>query len=267
MIHAGEAVAYEEQGVATDMTATEGKEERPASEKRQGDIGVFDLTLAKAHWLGPKVKALAQLLQDWENGWEKVEKVGRTHAVEHAIETGQAHSIAMPLRRITWIENDQIRKEVSEVEEQGVVVDSSFPWASPPVFVRKQDGTMRFCIDYQKLNAAAVPDQYPLPRNDDVLDAQDTGSFFSVIDLKAGYWQIPMKKQDAEKTTFRTADGLFHFTVMPFGLGNAPATFQRMMDVLFSGLKWKGLLVSIILSENNQCRLSAPKAECQGDCG
>ena len=76
-----------------------------------------------------------------------------------------------------------------------------------------------------------------------MLDALDEGRFFSVIDLKSGYWQIPMRPEDAEKTAFRTADGLFQFTVMPFGLRNAPATFQRLMDVVFSGLKWKGLLV------------------------
>ena len=82
-----------------------------------------------------------------------------------------------------------------------------------------------------------IADKYPLPRIDDVLDALNKGSFFSVIDLKAGYWQIPMRPRDAEKTAFRTTDGLFHFTVMPFGLKNAPATFQRMMDLVFSGMK------------------------------
>ena len=105
------------------------------------------------------------------------------------------------------------------------------------MLIRKKDGSVRFCIDYRKLNDVTVPDQYPLPRIDDVLDALDQGRYFTVIDLKAGYWQIPMHKGDAEKTAFRTADGLFHFTVMPFGLRNAPATFQRLMDVVFSGLK------------------------------
>ena len=109
--------------------------------------------------------------------------------------------------------------------------------------VKKKDGTVRFCIDYRRLNDVTVPDQYPLPRIDDVLDALEHGRYFSVIDLKAGYWQIPMRGEDAAKTAFRTADGLFEFTVMPFGLRNAPATFQRLMDVVFSGLKWQGLLV------------------------
>ena len=169
--------------------------------------------------------------------------VGRTTRGEHAIDTGTARPIATPLRQVAWVERDLIRDEVNKMKSQKIVIDSSSPWASPPVLVWKKDGTVRFCIDYRRLNEMTTPDQYPLPRIDDVLDALETGAYFSVIDLKSGYWQIPIKAEDGEKTAFRTADGLFQFTVMPFGLRNAPATFQRLMDVLLSGLKWNGLLV------------------------
>ena len=147
------------------------------------------------------------------------------------------------MRRIAWAERDLISAEVEKMRKQRVVVESESPWSSPPVLVKKKDGTVRFCIDYRRLNEVTTPDQYPLPRIDDVLDALEHGRYFTVIDLKSGYWQIPMRKEDAAKTAFRTADGLFEFTVMPFGLRNAPATFQRLMDVVFSSLKWQGLLV------------------------
>ena len=233
-IPAGRPIAYKEQGVIV------GGDERtaPASQEqqaiRQTDINLFSLALARTHWPAPQVKRLTQILRKWEVVWQDPLTVGRTDKGEHAIDTGDAKPIAMPLRRLAWVERDQIRMEVDEMKAQGVVTDSNSPWASPPVLVRKKDGTMRFCIDYQTLNATTVPDQYLLPRSDDVLDALETCAFFSVIDLKLGYWQIPMKPQDAEKTAFRTAEGLFHFTVMPFGLRNAPATFQRMMGRAFS---------------------------------
>ena len=221
---------------------------------------VFDLALAESLWPHCDFQELKKLLRKWESLWSKPELVGRTDRTTHRINTGDALPIAQPLRRIAWAERDVIRKEVGDMMEQKIVVESESPWASPPVLVRKRDGTVQFCIDYRKLNEVTVADQYPLPRIDDVLDALSKGRYFAVIDLKAGYWQIPLEASDAQKTAFRTIDGLFQFNVMPFGLRNAPATFQRLMDVVFSGLKWKGLLVYmddiVIYSETPKEHLS-----------
>ena len=204
---------------------------------------VFDFAQAQANWPALDVYRLECLLTRWRQVWDEPEIVGRTHRWEHRVDTGSAQPIALPMRRVAWVERDTIRAEVDKMRAQNVVVESDSPWSSPPVLVQKKDGTIRFCIDYRRLNDVTIPDQYPLPRIDDVLDALEHGRYFSVIDLKAGYWQIPMRREDAAKTAFRTTDGLFQFTVMPFGLRNAPATFQRLMDVVFSGLKWQGLLV------------------------
>lgn len=110
------------------------------------------------------------------------------------------------------------------------------------MLVKKKDGSIRFCVDYRRLNKITRKDVYPLPRIDDALDSLQGAELFSSLDLRSGYWQVPMKEADRPKTAFVTPDGLYEFTVMPFGLCNAPATFERMMDTILRGLKWKTCL-------------------------
>ena len=103
--------------------------------------------------------------------------------------------------------------------------------------VKKKDGTLRFCIDFRKLNDVTVKDTRPLPRIDDTLEALKGAKIFSTLDLKSGYWQVPIKEDHKSKTAFRTSSGqLYEFNQLPFGLCNAPATFSRLMDNVLSGL-------------------------------
>ena len=117
--------------------------------------------------------------------------------------------------------------QVQQMLSRNVIRPSNSPWASPVVMVRKKDGSLLFCVDFRQLNAATVKDAHPLPRIDDLLDALHGAKWFSTLDLKSGYWQVPIAEQDKEKTAFRTSSGqLFEFNLVPFGLCNAPATFS-----------------------------------------
>ena len=120
--------------------------------------------------------------------------------------------------------------------DRGVIEPCQSSWASPVVLVTKKDGSTRFCMDYRKVNEVTRKDAYPLPRIDDTLNVLRGSQYFSTLDLYSGYWQVKMDSKDIDKTAFVTRQGLFRFTVMPFGLCNAPATFEQLMELVLSGL-------------------------------
>ena len=131
------------------------------------------------------------------------------------------------------------QQQVKEMLRDGVIRSSSSPWASPVVMVKKKDGSMRFCVDFRQMNDATIKDAHPLPRIDDTLESLYGAQYFTTLDLKSGYWQVPIKEEDKEKTAFRTSSGqLYEFNQLPFGLCNAPATFSRLMDRTLAGLAW-----------------------------
>ena len=126
---------------------------------------------------------------------------------------------------------------------RGLIELSSSPWSSPIVLAKTKDGEWRFCVDYRRLNAITTKDIYPLPRIESTLARLHGADLFTIMDLERGYWQIPLKESDREKTAFTTADGLYQFLVMPFGVCSKPGTFQRMMDLILTGLRWSECLV------------------------
>ena len=169
--------------------------------------------------------------------------LGRTNKVRHHIDTGTAQPIRQTVRRISPHRREEVKALLEQMLAKGVVEPSSSPWAAPVVLVRKKDGSMRFCIDYRKLNEVTRKDAYPLPRIDVTLDALHGSCWFTTLDLLSGYWQVEVEEADRAKTAFCTPEGLYQFRVMPFGLCNAPACFQRLMDLVLSGLQWSQCLV------------------------
>ena len=167
-----------------------------------------------------------------------------TH-VEHVIDTGDTRPIKQRSYRTSQKEDQYLKQEVEEMIDNGIIRPSASPWSSPVVLVGKKDGSLRFCIDYRKLNEATKKDSYPIPRIQDTLDTLNGSKFFSSLDFAAGYWQIRVNEPDIPKTAFVTKSGLYEFIRMPFGLCNAPSTFQRAMDVLLAGLNWKTALIYI----------------------
>ncbi len=171
------------------------------------------------------------------------EDMGQTNLVTHSLDTGENRPICLPARRLPITKQDVEQAEVQKMLDKGIIEPCQSSWASPVVLVTKKNGSTRFCVDYRKVNEVTRKDAYPLPRIDDTLDALRGSQYFSTLDLYSGYWQVKMDPADIDKTAFSTRQGLFRFTVMPFGLCNAPATYERLMELVLSGLNWKICLI------------------------
>ena len=187
---------------------------------------------------------LVSLLNKYQSLWSTQEMpLQQTDAAEHTIETGTAKPIAQHPRPTGPNQKKEIEKQIQEMLQDEVIRESRSPWSSPIVLVKKKDGSVRFCVDYRKLNEVTTRDHYPLPRTEDILDTLGRSKFFTTLDLRSGYWQVPVKEEDKKKTAFVSYAGLYEYNVMPFGLTNAPATFQRLMDAVLAGLRWQTCLV------------------------
>ena len=156
--------------------------------------------------------------------------------IMHKIDTGDSPPVRELMRRTPRQFQGEEEKTLKSMLEHGVIRESNSEWASAPVLVRKRDGSVRYCIDYRKLNNVTRKDAFPLPRIQECLDSLSGNIFFSSLDLQSGYWQLLVDPADIHKTAFITKHGLFEHVRMPFGLTNSPATFNRAMQLVLRGL-------------------------------
>ncbi|GFV82332.1 retrovirus-related Pol polyprotein from transposon 17.6 [Trichonephila clavipes] len=185
-----------------------------------------------------------RLFQEFEDVFSRNSSdIGHTTVTQHRIDTADHPPIKQHPRRLPFAKQEEVGTLLREMQENDIIEPSSSPWASPIVLVRKKDGSTRFCVDYRKLNDVTKKDSYPLPRIDDTLDTLSGHKWFSTLDLKSGYWQVEIHPEDREKTAFTSGQGLWQFKVMPFGLCNAPATFERLMETVLKGLTFEACLI------------------------
>ncbi|BHF62235.1 hypothetical protein SprV_0200521600 [Sparganum proliferum] len=178
-------------------------------------------------------KAVVRLLDEFAVQFDVNNRsLGHTKVLQHCIDTGDARPIRQAPRRIPINYQKDLEKMIQDMLNRSIIRPSSSPWASPIVLVKKKDGTLRLCVDYRRLNSVTKRDSFPPPRIDDTIDALSGAAWFSTLDLASGYWQVEVHPADRAKTAFVVPSGLYEFNMMPFGLANAPATFQRLMTTV-----------------------------------
>jgi hypothetical protein len=207
------------------------------------DPGIPDLPWHLCELTGEERARMADVLRKHEGifSYEARPILGRIKATEFSIDTGDAKPVKARDRRVVNQRKlDDMRKEIDKMLEMGVIEPIyNSEWSSAVVMVMKSDGTWRFCVDYRPVNELTKPDLYPTPRMEDLINTMAKAKYKSSIDLNCGFWQIPVRPEDMEKTTFICPFGTFAHKRMPFGARNTPATFQRAMDSILDGLQWK----------------------------
>ena len=178
-----------------------------------------------------QTQEMRQLLADNQDMFSNTP--GATTTTVITIDTGDARPICSPPYRLAHAQTPMVKKEMDQMLRAGIITTSKSPWASPLLMVAKKDGTLRPVIDYRKLNKITKPDPFPMPRIEDLIDDLASATYITTLDLTKGYWQVPVEETSRDKTAFVTPFGKYEFTVMPFGLMGAPATFQRMMNDIF----------------------------------
>ncbi len=196
----------------------------------EASLKVPSLTLAPGgdHLSPSQLTDVARLQREFADVFSP--RPGRTNLIQHHIETEPGVVVRSRPYRLPEHKKKVVQSELEAMLEMGVIEESRSDWASPIVLVPKTDGSVRFCVDYRKVNAVSKFDAYPMPRVDELLDRLGTARFYSTLDLTKGYWQIPLSPLSKEKSAFTTPFGLHQFVTLPFGLFGAPATFQRLMD-------------------------------------
>ena len=197
--------------------------------------------------LDPRERSnIIDFLKDYQDIFSRHEyDLGRTDLLTHHIDTGDAKPFRQPLRRHPQKYLEVIDEATDKMLGGDIIEPACSPWASNVVVVSKQDKTPRITLDYRQLNTVSRKDSYPLPNTAECLDAFRGAAYFSALDLRSSFYQVPLADEDRDKTAFITRRGQFRFKCLPMGLCNSPGTFQRLMDLVLRGLTWSSVLVYI----------------------
>ena len=186
-----------------------------------------------------------KLSAKWESVFSKnVFDIGHTKLVEHHIKLSDDQPFKEPHHEIPHGLIEEIREHLQEMMDAGAIRDSEGPYSSNVVIVQKKDGSIRFCVDFRKLNNHTINDAYAITRIEDSLHLLAGIKYFSKLDFRSGYWQIEVAEEDKCKTAFQVGThGFYEFNQMPFGHCNAPATFQRLMERSMGDMNLRDCLI------------------------
>ena len=192
-----------------------------------------------------QVEKFHQVLGKWQHIFcSDTKDIGKTNLVKHKIVLDDPTPFKEPYRRIPPAMFEEVRQHVKEMLQAGVIRESDSPYSSNIVLIRKSNDALRFCVDWRKLNNRTRKDAYMLPRFDDTIDVLSSAKFFSKIDLHSAYWQVEVEEEDKPKTAFSVGPlGFYEWNRMGFGLTNAPATFQRLMEKCMGDMHLKECLI------------------------
>ena len=205
---------------------------------------IFQVDLTNLKASEEEKRNIEKLFRDYSDVFSKSDlDTGYTDTVTHQIKLNDEIPVNLPYRRISPTQFQEVKQHIRDLLHRNIIRESTSAYASPIVLVRKKNGDLRLCVDYRKLNAKTIKDAYPLPRVEESFDTLCGSRYFSTMDLTSGYNQVAVEENDKHKTAFTTPFGLYEFNTMPFGLCNAPATFQRLMQHCFRDEVFQLLLV------------------------
>ena len=195
-------------------------------------------------------KELAEVITQYREVFPDVPS--KTNLIEHDVDVGDSAPIKQHPYRLSPMKKELLDKEVQYMLKNDIIEESQSNWSSPCILVPKHDGGFRFCTDFRKVNDKTKSDSFPIPRIADCIDQIGNAKFVSTFDMLKGYWQVPLTQRAREISAFVTPSGLYQYKVMPFGMKNAPATFQRMVNKLVRDIDGcEGYIDDVVIFSDN----------------
>ena len=225
-----------------------GNDQQPI--KLQNSQILNDLGTKLSHLPLVQRKELAEVITQYREVFPDVPS--KTNLIEHDVDVGDSAPIKQHPYRVSPMKKELLDKEVQYMLKNDIIEESQSNWSSPCILVPKHDGGFRFCTDFRKVNDKTKSDSFPIPRIADCIDQIGNAKFVSTFDMLKGYWQVPLTQHAREISAFVTPSGLYQYKVMPFGMKNAPATFQRMVNKLVRDIDGcEGYIDDVVIFSDN----------------